>query len=62
MFPSSELTVFIKGRGLDKLDALLDSRKVKSIHMFDDAIHQPIGNDVPVVTDIVIEETGRQGQ
>ena len=62
MFPSSELTVFIRGRGLHQLDELIDSRKVKSIHMFDEAVHQPIGNDVPVVTDIVIEQTEQQGQ
>ena len=62
MLPSSELTVFIRGRGLQPLDELIDSRKVKSIHMFDDAVHQPIGNDVPVVTDIVIEQTGQQSQ
>lgn len=62
MFPSSELTVFIRGRGLHQLDELIDSRKIKSVHMFDDSVHQPIGNDVPVVTDIVIEQTGQEEQ
>ena len=62
MFPSSELTVFIRGRGLQPLDELIDSRKVKSIHMFDEAVHQPIGNDVPVVTEIIIEQEREQGE
>ena len=57
MMPSSELMVFIEGRGLDQLDELLDNRRIRSIHMFDETIHRPIGNDVPVVTNISVEQS-----
>ncbi|MEM6933598.1 MAG: hypothetical protein AAF526_08415 [Pseudomonadota bacterium] len=56
ILPSSGYIVFIQGRGLDELDELIDRRQVASVHMFDDAIHQPVGNDAPIVTNIIVEE------
>lgn len=42
MFPGSGVTVLIEGTGLEKLDDLIEERKVRSIHMFDPAIHRPV--------------------
>lgn len=56
LFPSSGLSVFLQGRGLDELDELIDQRRVMSVHMFDEALHHPVGNDAAIVTDMVIEE------
>ena len=57
MFPSSDMTVFIEGRGLAELDQLIEERKVRSVHVFDEAVHQPVGNDAPIVTGIRVEQS-----
>jgi len=57
MFPSSGMKVFLEGRGLEELDELIDTRRVKSVHMFDEAIHHWTGNDVAVVTNITVEKS-----
>lgn len=54
--PATGYIVFIEGWGLDELDELIERREVASVHMFDEAIHQPIGNDAPIVTNIMVEE------
>ena len=55
MFPSSDMTVFIEGRGLAELDQLIEERKVRSVHVFDEAAHQPVENDAAIVTSIKVE-------
>ena len=57
MFPSSDLMVFFEGRGLDQLDQLLDSRRVRSIHMFDPDFHHPVSDDLPIITKISIQQS-----
>jgi len=57
MFPTSGMKVFIEGRGLEQLDELIELRSVKSVHMFDEAIHHPVGNDAAIVTKITVEQS-----
>lgn len=54
--PASGYIVFIEGRGLAELDELIDQRRAVSVHMFDDAIHHPVGNAAAIVTNIIVEE------
>ena len=54
--PASGYIVFIEGRGLAELDELIDQRRAVSVHMFDEAIHHPVGNDAAIVTNIIVEE------
>ena len=56
MLPASGYIIFMQGRGLDELDELIEQRQVVSVHMFDESIHHPIGNDAPIVTNILVEE------
>lgn len=56
MFPVSGMTVFLEGRGLEELDDLIERRSVKSVHMFDEALYQPVGNDAAIVTQITVEK------
>ena len=56
MFPSSGLMAFLEGRGLEPLPKLLSEHHVKSIHMFDETIHQPVGADVPIITKITMDQ------
>lgn len=57
MFPSSGMQVFIEGRGLEKLDELIENRQAKAVYMFDEAAHHPVSNDTAVVTEIRIEQS-----
>ena len=56
MVPNSGLQVFLEGRGLRELSDEIAERKVKTVRMFDPDIHQPIGNDAPIVTSITVEK------
>lgn len=57
MFPSSNVNVFIEGRGLKQLDDLIEVRSVKTVTMFDEDIHQPVAEDAPIVTNIRFEQS-----
>lgn len=57
MLPSSNMTVFIEGRGLAELDQLIEERRVKSVHVFDPDVHPPIGNEAAVVTAVRVEQS-----
>ena len=51
------MMIFFEGRGLDELDNQLAERRVKSIHVFDPAVHAPPENDAMVVTKITVENS-----
>lgn len=55
MYPSSRTIVFMEGWGLDELDDLIEDRRVRSVHMFDPEYHYPIGNDVPIISNIIVQ-------
>lgn len=57
MLPTSDMMIFLEGRGLYELGELISDRRVSSIRAFDPTIHQPIGNDAVVITAIRVEQS-----
>lgn len=57
MCHSTGMTVFLEGRGLDELASQIAEKRVKSIHVFDEGVHQPVGNETPIVTSIRVEQS-----
>lgn len=55
MFRSSGLIVFLKGQGLQELDALIEERRIRSVHVFDPAFHHCVSDNVPIITQITVE-------
>ncbi len=53
---STDMAIFIEGRGLDDLAQQISEKRVKSIHVFDPATHAPPDNDAAVVTKITVEQ------
>ena len=54
---STDMTVFLEGRGLEDLADLISEKRVRSIHEFDAAAHHPIGNNTPIITKINVEKS-----
>ena len=51
------MTIFLEGRGLEELGDLIAEKRIKTVYMFDPALHPQPDNNQPVVAKITVEDT-----
>lgn len=52
---STEMKVFLEGRGLEELGDQIAEKRIKSVYMLDLAVHLPLNNENAVITKITVE-------